>query len=475
VRPAEETIGVPFKDRNTEQNAIEVAEAKPMRSSLLSILAVSFLATGLGWSGAVAQAATISFLDFHPGVSTTGAQYKSGEPDLDGKTVATTVTFQDTIDGETFDIDIEFEAFSDAFTTTGKIEVEGANARFGVDTAPPSSNDQNLGANASEEEGFQMTWISSTWVSGAGVKKGLQFDGWKEIQLTATGTHAWNNDDTVEIDGTKYNANNHASAVLAAADSSSDSVLDVKALVAEEGDGSPGGTETKFKIDGFAANVTPVAGIVSVSGWTDVETALATTGDYFGTVVTAVANTESGTNASGSFSGNGQHTNIDGDDTIGWAVGDYVLEGNYSAAQEPDVDDVLAKMELTIPAGKTDIDLMLSFTLDREGTLEADDSLRFEIYDVTNSLVLTSLTLADDADFPVGDTLTILTSSDHTGLTDVEARIIYAGGGWSGGDQEEIQIGNPVFTATYVPEPSALALSALGLFGLSAWGRRRRR
>ena len=215
-------------------------------------------------------------------------------------------------------------------------------------------------------------------------------------------------------------------------------------------------------------------GHIQKSGWTDVKTALATASDYFGTVVT-VGSGENGTNASGAFSGDGQHTNADGDDTVGWAVGDYVLEGNFTAAQEPAIDTVLAVITLEIPSGQRDIDLTLTFTQDMEGTLEADDSLRFEIYDVVGDTVLSSLTLAGQGSggFSVDDTPETLTSLDNVGLTTVQARLIYSGGGWSDGDQEEVQIGDPVFAATYVPEPATMGLLVLG--GGVLLARRRRR
>jgi len=233
-----------------------------IRIRLASATACVFLLAVLACTESRSWAAVVSFLDFGPGAATSGAQYKAGEPDIDEASVATTVAFRDTIAGETFDIRLEFEGFSDAFGTTGKIEVKGNDERFGIDTGPPSTNGQNFGANGSENEGVKVTWVESYWVSGPGLNRGLSFDGWKEVQLATSTPDShewWDNDDTAEVDGVKYNANNHTSHVLGAANSSTDLVLDLKALVAEEGDGSAGDTETKFKIDGFAANVSTQA------------------------------------------------------------------------------------------------------------------------------------------------------------------------------------------------------------------------
>lgn len=213
---------------------------------------------------------------------------------------------------------------------------------------------------------------------------------------------------------------------------------------------------------------------VRTEGWADVATPLAAGGDFYGSL-TAVGSGDAGANASGSFNGEGEHTNNDGDDTGAWSYGDYVLEGNFSAIP---TDTVLARMDLTIPAGSTDIDLVLTFTQDMEGTLESNDAIRFEIYDVVGDQVLSFLTLADDGGAPgtftVGDTPETLLSLDHVGLTHVQARMVYVGG-WADGDQEEIQIGNAVFTATYVPEPCTFALAAVGLPGLLGLTRRRKR
>ena len=136
-------------------------------------------------------------------------------------------------------------------------------------------------------------------------------------------------------------------------------------------------------------------------------------------------------------------------------------------------------MDLTIPDGATDIDLTLGFNVDREGTLEANDALRFEIVDLTDNSVLASLELADDADFPVGDTYTTLESLANEGLTDVQARLIFLGG-FADGDAEEIQIGAPSFSAAFtlpVPEPASVAIWSLigaGLAGFAYLGRRRK-
>lgn len=214
---------------------------------------------------------------------------------------------------------------------------------------------------------------------------------------------------------------------------------------------------------------------VQTSGWTDVATPLASGGDFYG-ALTSVGSGDAGSNASGSFNGEGEHTNNDSDDTEGWEIGDYVLEGNFATAIPSGT--VLAKMDLSIPAGSTDIDLVLSFTQDMEGTLEANDEIRFEIYDVIGDQVLSSLTLADDGgaagSFTVGDSTESVLSLDNVGLTEVQARVVYVGG-WADGDQEEIQIGDAVFTATYVPEPCTFALAAVGLPGLLGFGRRRKR
>jgi len=221
---------------------------------------------------------------------------------------------------------------------------------------------------------------------------------------------------------------------------------------------------------------------VQALGWTGVQEGSFNSGTNFYGVLTDVGTADDGigTTSAGTVNGDtdGNDTDNDTNDTVGWAVGDFVLEGTFTAAQEPAVDTVLAVMDLTIPAGATDIDLTLTFTQDMEGTLESDDSLRFEIYDAVGETVLSSLTLADDGvgtnRFSYGDTTETLTSLDNVGLTDVQARLIYSGGGWSGGDQEEVQIGDPVFTATYVPEPSTLAVVVLGLMGVSIRRRRGR-
>ena len=214
-------------------------------------------------------------------------------------------------------------------------------------------------------------------------------------------------------------------------------------------------------------------GIMTQTGWTEVKAAWASADDanFFG-VLTDVGDPDDGIGTLGTAGSvnadtDGGDTDNSGNDTVGWAVGDYVLEGNVTSQLA--VDDVLAVMDLTIPEGATDIDLTLTFTQDMEGTLEAGDALLFEIYDVVGETVLGSLTLegqSGDNSFSVGDSLEALTVLDQVGLTEVQARLIYAGDGWNG-DQEEIQIGSPVFTATYVPEPATMALAAVGLLGMA--------
>jgi len=203
------------------------------------------------------------------------------------------------------------------------------------------------------------------------------------------------------------------------------------------------------------------------SGWTGV-TEAASGGDFYG-VLDAVGAGDAGTINGNNFNGDGDHTNNSGDDSIAWAVGDFVLEGNASSVSWPISETVLATMDLALPSLATDIDLLLSFTQDREGTLEANDSLRFEIFDVDNSVVLDSLTLADDSGFTVGDTLETLSVTGLTGSTNFQARLVYVGG-FADGNEEEIQIGNPAFSAafTLIPEPSTFLIwslfAALGLF-----------
>ena len=93
-----------------------------------------------------------------------------------------------------------------------------------------------------------------------------------------------------------------------------------------------------------------------------------------------------------------------------------------------------------------------------EGTLEASDELRFEIYDVAGDLVLSSLSLADDdgsADsFSIGDNIESVVSVDNVGLTDVQARIVYVGG-FTDGDQEEIQSSPGWLVSRCGSDPSA--------------------
>ena len=143
-------------------------------------------------------------------------------------------------------------------------------------------------------------------------------------------------------------------------------------------------------------------------------------------------------------------TNITAVDATLTTVGDYLLQSDaFNGVAD---NTLLAKLGVAVPGGAPAGSRFtsISYTATHEeqgGTLEADDAIIYQLYDVTNNAVLTSTTVADDVDGTTAVTL----SASLTGLvTNVEARIIYGSGyETSSEDAEEALIHASTLTGTY--------------------------